>query len=89
MLAVNSSLHFYLSFLYTINPILLYFFNSTGANVYYTLQDFPNAIADCEKAIQIDPNFTKVSPIVLAVIYSFGVRMIRHILDSVSRTMRW
>lgn len=30
-----------------------------GANVYYTLQDFQNAIADCEKAIQIDPNFTK------------------------------
>ena len=32
-----------------------------GANVHYTLQDFEKAIADCEKAIQIDPNFTKVS----------------------------
>ena len=32
-----------------------------GANVYYTLQEYEKAIADCEAAIQIDANFTKVS----------------------------
>ena len=32
-----------------------------GANVYYTLEKYEEAIADCERAIQIDPTFTKVS----------------------------
>ena len=31
-----------------------------GANVYYTLEKYEEAIADCERAMQIDPNFTKV-----------------------------
>lgn len=31
----------------------------TGANVYYKLERFEEAIADCQQAIEIDPNFTK------------------------------
>ena len=33
---------------------------SNRANVYYTTQEYERAIADCESALQIDPNFTKV-----------------------------
>ena len=32
-----------------------------GANVYYHLEKYEEAIADCEQAIQIDPTFTKVT----------------------------
>ena len=35
-------------------------FTVSGANVYYTLEKYEEAIADCERAMQIDPNFTKV-----------------------------
>ena len=31
----------------------------TGANVYHKLEQFDKAIADCQQAIEIDPNFTK------------------------------
>ena len=31
----------------------------TGANVFYHLEKYEEAILDCERAIQIDPNFTK------------------------------
>lgn len=29
--------------------------------MFYTLEKYEEAIADCERAITIDPNFTKVS----------------------------
>ena len=34
-------------------------FVSTGATVYYELEEYEKAIADCERATSIDPNFTK------------------------------
>jgi len=27
--------------------------------VYYTIEQYENAISDCERAVEIDPNFTK------------------------------
>ena len=32
-----------------------------GANVFYHMEKYEEAIADCERAIQVDPTFTKVS----------------------------
>ena len=33
----------------------------TGANVYYHLEKYDEAIKDCERALCVDPTFTKVS----------------------------
>ena len=36
-------------------------FLPVGANVFYHMEKYEEAIADCERATTLDPNFTKVS----------------------------
>jgi len=37
--------------------------------VFYTLEKYEEAIKDCERAIEIDPNFTKVSLLLFSFLY--------------------
>jgi hypothetical protein len=52
-----------------------------GAAVYHTIEDFDKCLIDCERALELNPNFIKVPPKIAIWLMNFSLGLLQESLS--------